>query len=139
MRQDIRSLCSKCHVCQTVKRSSKKYGHLPPKEAEATPWDKLCVDLIGPYNFKTQTLWCVTMIDPATGWLEMKEIDNKEAINIANIVEQTWFTRYPLPTTITYDKGTEFMKEFAQMVQLDYGVEINGTSVRNPQANAVLE
>ena len=25
------------------------------------------------------------------------------------------------------------------MVQLDYGVEINGTSIRNPQANAILE
>jgi len=26
------------------------------------------------------------MIDPATGWVEIKEIKNKEALSIANIV-----------------------------------------------------
>ena len=34
------------------KTSSEKYGKLPPKEAEAEPWDKLCVDLIGPYKIE---------------------------------------------------------------------------------------
>jgi len=29
------------------------------------------------------------MIDPATSWFEIKTIKNKEASNIANIVEQT--------------------------------------------------
>ena len=63
--------------------SYKKYGHLPPKEAEAEPWERLCVDLIGPYTIKRKgkeplRLWCITMIDPATGWLELKQINNKE-------------------------------------------------------------
>jgi hypothetical protein len=40
------------------------------------------------------------MIDPATGWFEMREIPNKEAITIANLVEQTWFTRYPWPSQV---------------------------------------
>ena len=94
----VHQVCSKCHTCQLTKKSSKKYGHLPEKKAQSDPWDILCVDLIGPYTIKRKrgkknlTLWCVTMIDPATGWFEMKEIPNKEAITIANIVEQTWFT-----------------------------------------------
>ena len=71
---------------------------LPEKQAEAEPWEKLCVDLIGPYmiketkNKKKIVLWCITMIDPATGWFEIKEIKNKLAINVADIVEQTWLT-----------------------------------------------
>jgi len=105
----------KCKICQKCKKSHKKYGHLPEKEAEAEPWEKLCVDLIGPYKIKrrgkdTLTLWCVTMIDPATGWFEMKELPDKQAITVANLVEQTWLTRYPWPTEITYDKGTEFIR-----------------------------
>jgi hypothetical protein len=28
----------------------KKYGWLLPKEAEATPWDKICIELICPYE-----------------------------------------------------------------------------------------
>ena len=56
------------------------------------------------------------MIDPATGWFEMKEIKDKTAINVADVVEQTWLTGYPWPTQIVYDKGTEFLAEFAKMI-----------------------
>ena len=95
---------------QLNKRNKKKYGHLPEKQAEAIPWDVLCVDLQGPYTIchkrkSTLTLWCVTMIDPATGWFEMAPFKNKQAITVANQVEQIWFTRYPWPTQIIYDRG----------------------------------
>jgi len=127
LRAEVHDVCSKCHTCQKTKRSTRKYGHLPEKEAQTDPWDVLCVDLIGPYTIKRRgkkslTLWCVTMIDPATGWFEMKEITNKTAINVANIVDQTWFMRYPWPTQIIFDRGNEFMGEFSRMVRVEYGL-----------------
>jgi len=79
------------------------------------------------------------MIDPATGWLEIKEIKDMDALNIANLVEQTWLTGYPWPMNLTYDRGTEFMGEFAQIIEHDYGIMRKGTTVRNPQAYLVLE
>ena len=69
------------------------------------------------------------MIDPATGWFEMKEIKYKSAINAADIVEQTWLTRYPWPTQIVYDKGTELLAEFAKMIKDDYGIRKSPASV----------
>ena len=60
-----------------------KLGHMPAKQAEASPWEVLCVDLIGPYKISVKNsrkplqLWCLTMIDPATGWLEIIEIEEK--------------------------------------------------------------
>jgi hypothetical protein len=76
LQKDVEDICKKCHTCQVHKRKKKKYGHLPEKEAEAEPWERCCVDCIGPYtikrkNKKSLTLWCVTMIDPATGWFKM--------------------------------------------------------------------
>jgi hypothetical protein len=61
---------------------------LPEKEEEAEPWEKLCVDMVGPYTIKRRgavalTLWCVTMIDPATSWFEIKEVKNKQAFTVA--------------------------------------------------------
>jgi len=35
------------------------------------------------------------MIYPETGWFAMKKIPDKRADTIANLVEQTWFSRYP--------------------------------------------
>lgn len=107
----------------------------------------MCVDLIGPYTIKQSTnkkekdliLHCVTMIDPATGWFEMKEIPNKRADEIANIVEQTWFTRYPWPNQIIFDRGSEFMAEFALMCKNEYGLTTRPITARNPQANAIIE
>ena len=41
-----------CDTCQRTKQSTIKYGKLPAKLAEETPWNKLCVDLIGPYKIR---------------------------------------------------------------------------------------
>ena len=40
---------------------------------------------------------------------------------------------------MTYDKGTEFMGDFAQMIQDDYGIKKRPITKRNPQANAIIE
>ena len=77
LRANVHNQCTKCDTCQRTKRTSQKYGHLPAKKAEADPWVILCVDLIGPYTIKRRrkrnlTLWCIIMIDPATGWFKMK-------------------------------------------------------------------
>ena len=59
---------------------------------------------------------------------------------IANLVEQTWLSRYPWPRLITYDRGSEFIGyEFCNMVQTDYGIKCKPIMVQNPQANAILE
>jgi hypothetical protein len=79
------------------------------------------------------------MIDPATSWFEITQIKSKDAPTVANAVEQTWLTRYPWPTQIIYDNGTEFMAEFADMVTKDYGLKRKPTTTRNPQANSILE
>ncbi len=79
------------------------------------------------------------MIDPATGWFEVREIETKHAYNVAEAVELAWLTRYPRPNIITYDKGTEFLAEFAKMVKNDYGLICKPITTRNPQSNAVLE
>jgi transposase InsO family protein len=79
------------------------------------------------------------MIDPATSWFEIKSITNKSAITVAEAVEQTWLTRYPRPSQLTYDRGSEFLGEFAKMIVNDYGIIKKPLTTRNPQANAIIE
>ena len=43
------------------------------------------------------------MIDPVTGWFEMKQIPTKEAHTVAEAVEQTWLARCPWPTQVILD------------------------------------
>jgi len=145
MREQITTFVKACPTCQKNKRKQKKYGHLPPKEAEALIWDKMCIDLIGPYKIRRKgqpdlICKCVTMIDPASGWFEIHQYDDKRAITVANIAEQEWFSRYPWPTLITFDRGNKFIgHEFKHMVTHDYGIKCKPITVRNPQANAIVE
>jgi transposase InsO family protein len=144
LRQTVHEVCSTCDICQRTKRNSKKYGKLPAKEAESIPLAKLCVDMIGPYIIKDKSgkiyrLHCVTMIDPATGWFEIIDVKFKDASTVANAVEQVWLTRYPWPQEIIYDRGSEFMGVFAEMVARDYNIKRRPITVQNPQANAIIE
>ena len=47
----------------------------------------------------------VTMIDPVIEWSEVTQYNDKRAMEIANLVEITWLSRYPRPMGITYDQG----------------------------------
>ena len=100
--------------------------------------------MIGPYQIKRKgksslELWAVTMIDPATNWFEIAAVKTKRADIVANVIEQTWLCRYPWPQTVITDRGTEFLAEFATMVQEDYGIRKKPISARNPQANSIVE
>ncbi len=67
-------------------------------------WETVCIDLIGPYTIgkgkKEAILHCLTMIDPATGWFEIKEVDGKGSDEIANQFEMNWLNRYPWPSQV---------------------------------------
>ncbi len=155
MRQTVLDVCKKCKKCQLTILKKKKYAHLPEKEADAIPWKTLCTDLIGPYTIcypakkdkngniikeSTEiTLHCLTMIDPCTGWFEIAEIENAKADEVANVLQETWLTRYPWPAEIIMDRGREFMKEVPVMLKNDYGIKVKRITTRNPQANAMVE
>ena len=69
----------------------------------------------------------------------MAQILNKTAAEIANITERTWFTCYPLPQRIVFDRGTKFMAEFAKMCHNDYFLKRKHITTRNPQSNAIIK
>jgi hypothetical protein len=108
------------------------------------------------------------MIDPATSWFkivklpvsQLPELDiptgtkgkmskdthiqatqpyfDKSSATVGNIINRTWFSRYPRSQYIIYNNGSEFKPHFETLCD-SYGLKRKPTSVRNPQANAILE
>ena len=78
-------------------------------------------------------------MDPATGWFEIARIDSKRADYIVNYLETHWLTRYPWPTEIVLDRGTEFKAEVEATIKDEYGVNKKLITTRDPQANAMVE
>ena len=103
IRKAISNKITNFDTFQRTNQSNIKYGKLTSKEAEEIPWNKIYVDLICPYviiiKAQKEKLYikAVIMIDPIIGWSKITQYDNKRTISIANLVETTWLTRYPIP------------------------------------------
>ena len=111
---------------------------------------------------------CVTMIDQARGWFEIVELPvsqpqehdiptgtqgrkgrdtykqqkepyfDKTSATVGPLINKTWFCHYPRSQYIIYDNGSEFKLHIKTLCD-SYGLKCKPTSVKNPQANAILE
>ena len=63
---------------------------------------------------------------------------DKTSTMISHLINKTWFSRYPRCQNIIYDNGSEFKLHFEALCD-SYGIKRKLTSVKNPQANAILE
>ena len=56
-----------------------------------------------------------------------------------NYLEMTWLTRYPWPTEIVLDRGSEFKLEVQDALKDECGINKKLITTRNPQANSMVE
>ena len=97
-------------ILDNVQNGQIKYGKLRYKEDNQTPWNKIYVDIFGPYVIQIQVKETIhpkvnTMINFIIGGFKLTQNNDKFAITIANLVETIWLTRYPLTSEITYNQG----------------------------------
>ena len=109
---------------------------------------------------------CLTMINPATSWLEIVELPvveataipsgtrghkgisthttpqvpyfDKSSAMISTLVNKTLFSQYPCCQHVIYENGSKFKLHFEAQCDT-YGIKRKPTSIKNPQANAILK
>lgn len=145
LREMVEEHCRTCSVCQRTKKQRKKYGHLPPKMAETTPWERVDVDIIGTYKVRTPTgvhkLTAMTMIDPVTGWFEiapLAENENAGSYEAQKAFDSYWLARYPRPRFVGTDNGVHFKRFFKDLID-NYGLTRKISTEYNPQSNGIIE
>ena len=114
------------------------------KKAEVTPWKRVNVDLVGPYNItpknsnKSYEFRAMTMIDPVTCWFEMAPIITPNSETTQAVFDSYWLAQYPRPKEVGFDNGKEFKWLFKELCS-NFGLKEKPTTEYNPQANAILE
>ena len=151
MDRDIREYCSHCPDCQISKKTARRpVGHLPLRAPRSvTPWERVHVDGIGKWDFdvhivlpkKTikRSIQAITMICEASLWPEVARISCTKAWHVAKVFDHTWLCRYPRPKVVVFDNGKEFVGEEFQELLESYAIKAVPTTVKNPQANGVVE
>jgi hypothetical protein len=111
--------------------------------------NSIAVDTIGPWiilqsphsskSKEPTTLQALTIIDLSTHFMEIVALKNKESITVARSLDQVWLCRYPRPVDCLHDNGTEFVSAKFQELLQSYRIQSKLTTVKNPQANGILE
>ena len=65
---------------------------------------------------KSVYLQAVTMIDPATGWIEIRSIPSSQVDLVSNQVDLAWLTCYKLSSKLIVDNMNEFLVELIEMM-----------------------
>ena len=78
------------------------------------------------------------MIDPLTGWFEIKAILKPDAATVMDAFYDAWLCRYPRPAEIGFDNGSEFKDVFSATCK-NYGIKEKHSTSHNPQSNGVIE
>ena len=143
LRQTVNRLVLSCKTCQTVKPATKGYGHLPPRQAFVAPWHEVAVDLIGPWVVKgagkSHTFTALTIIDTVSTYCEVILLKNKTAAHVGWQFKHQWLAQYPKPSRVVFDQGNEFLGKDFQSILQTHGITPAGSTVKNPQSNAVCE
>ena len=90
-------------------------------------------------NGKTIYLRAVTMMDPATGWIEICMVPSTRADLVSYIVKLSWLTWYPFRNKVIVNCENECLMELKTMIQAEYGIEVKPTTTRDTQANSMFE
>jgi hypothetical protein len=140
MRTTIWLLTKSCRSCQINKRLNLKYGRLPPKTNITNPWECLCANHIGPYTLKGKDnlqidFMALTMMDPTFSWFEIAELRV-----VTQLRRQTINGKELLIANKIFDKTnrSEFKLYFKYLCK-SYGIKRKPITVKNPQANCILE
>jgi hypothetical protein len=78
------------------------------------------------------------MIDPSTGWFEVKDVKDKSSKESMNTFDDVWLSRYPMPEYKGFDNGVEYKNVFEELVN-NYGIKKNNSTAFNPQSNGIIE
>ncbi|POM79175.1 Pol protein [Phytophthora palmivora] len=136
MARDVVKYVRSCLICTKNKHPTVKHGKLSEKTVVTRPWFEVAIDPIGPYG--KQKLSAVTMIDTTTRLAEMQAVADAFSDETSYLFDRLWLCRYPRPGRVMYDQGTEFKKEFVELLE-SYGIAAVPTTTRNPQANSIIE
>ena len=98
------------------------------------------MDMCGPLpTSRHGNRYMLTVIDHATGWVEVKPLANKTAANVLHFLEAEYVPRYGPPEILITDRGLEFKNELVKGYLTGLGVEVRNTTPYHPQTNGKIE
>lgn len=133
----ITQFVKSCVVCKNTKHPNIITRPLMSVTTNASrPWQKLYVDLLGPYpRTKLRNTTVLVVLDDLTKFSLMKAMPRGTAVNITSYLKEL-FGLFGVPEKIVSDNGVQFRSHEYVKFLSELGIEPVYTGIYSPQANA---
>ena len=140
MSSDVKAWCRMCSQCNRVKGPGKKNNAPLQQEIVAAPFDRIGVDILGPFPVTERgNKYVLVVMDYFTKWPEAVPIPNQEAETIAMALVNHVFSRNGVPNEIHTDQGRNFEALVMNEVGTIMGFQRTRTTPLHPQSAGLVE
>lgn len=139
MHRDTARWCKECLDCQQSK-ISRHVKQLPDQFiAPDGRFDHVHMDIIGPLPNSEGFIYCLTMIDRFSRWVEAIPLKDISVQTVARAFHDAWVSRYGAPKILTTDQGAQFESRLFSALLSLIGTERIRTTAYHPAANGMIE
>ena len=136
---DVHRWCAACPECQLLNAMATPKAPLRPLPLMEIPFERVAMDLIGPFDWSTQGYrFVLVLVDYATRYPEAVPLRNISAKNVAQALFQV-ISRVGIPKEILTDQDTLFMSRTLRELYELLGIQSIKTSVYHPQTDGLVE
>ena len=140
LRSDVEEWCRACDTCSAKKGPGRRTRVPMQLYQVGAPMERVAVDIAGPLPLTAagNRYICVAM-DYFTKWPEAYALPDHEAVTVAGVLVEQFFTRFGVPCELHSDQGREFESAvFQECCQL-LGMRKTRTTPLRPQSDGMVE
>jgi len=137
--KDVTDHCRACTTCASVNTHRKQIQPLQPVPIVHQPWDKLAIDVVGPFERTTAGYkYILTIVDMATRFPEAIPLKRVDTASTAEALLQV-FSAYGTPSTIVHDNGGNFTSDLMTSTLKALNISQIRVAPYHPEANGMIE
>ena len=129
-----------CYTCQTNDQTARpRTAPLQPVPLPEGPWQKLAIDIIGPFEHGPQDCrFAIVLIDYYSKW---PEVAFAPAVTSRTVISMLFsvFAREEQPNEIITNNGVQFTSSEFENFLHNYGIKHYKSSLYLPRANGEVE
>ena len=139
MRKHVKHFVQRCDLCQKTSARSLDIQTLPFTLASYSPFDRICVDTIGPLPTNDDSKkYILVIIDAFSRFVMLRAIPDTTAKAAVNVLLD-WMGLFGIPAEVVSDNGTQFANELVdELLEL---VASDNTKIHaySKEENAIVE
>lgn len=139
IKKDVTKWTQACIPCQRNKVNKHTKAPIGIYKEPDERFTTVNIDIVGPLPPSDGFLYCLTMIDRFTNWMEVVPMYDCTAETVAKNFYNQWVTRFGTPALIISDQGRQFESLLFKKLAEICGVKLQRTTPYRPQSNGKIE